>query len=172
MIKLTPSLGLKLEPDSTPTSGSMVEDAEIIDETLYTSATGLYWWNGYSYGLDLGTVQVVASLICRCALAAYTPESWYGSSYDSVMVYKSDDGSSWTAVEQFDAPPFVHAASGQLAFMLEFSVEQTARYFKVQAIATSTLAINPGGSSLQVSEVEAYSTEDGSLILPSMLLVF
>jgi len=176
MPKLTPDKGLKLEPDNTPLSGSMTEDAELIDEILYVSATGAYWYYHYCYGLDLGSPQTVDSIICRATYGAtHTPTSWYGTSWDSVMVYKSDDGSSWTEVEQFDGPPIIHKADMEVAFELEFASSQTARFFKVRnAESSSTLATNPGAASLMVSEIEAYGTggeqtqlEDISLDLAS-----
>lgn len=159
MGEISATAGLKLEPDNTPLSGSMIEDAELIDDVLYTSATGTYWYYHYSYGLDLGASKEVSSIVCRAYLTN-TPSSWYSTNHDSVTVYKSDDGSTWTEVETFDGPAFIHSANMEVAFELEFSSTQTARYFKVRnAEASSTLASNPGGASFQVSEIEAYGTE-------------
>ncbi len=158
MAKLSPDKGLRLEPDNTPLSGSMVECATLIDEVLYTSATGKLWYFHYAYGLDLASAQTVASIICRAALSN-TPSAWYSAAYDSVTVYKSDDGSSWTEVEQFDGPPIIYTAYQQMAFELEFASPQTARFFKVRNTeASSTLATTPGGASLLISEIEAYSS--------------
>jgi len=171
MGEITASKGLKLEPDTTPLSGSMTEDAELIDDVLYTAATGDYWYYHYCYGLDLGSSQLVSKLICRAAVS-HTPTGWYSSAHDSVTVYKSDDGSAWSEVETFDGPPIVHSAYLEAAFELELSSPQTARYFKVRnAESSSTLATSPGGASLMVSEIEAYVSstqtqlEDASLDL-------
>jgi len=158
MSKLTPSKGLKLESDNTPLSSTLIEDAELIDSVLYTNATGLYWYYHYSYGLDLGCAETVDSIICRAEMD-YTPTDWYSTSHDSVMVYKSDDNSTWTEVEQFDAPPIIHMTDKEFAFELEFATPQTARFFKVRnAESSGTLATSPDGHSLQVSEIEAYGT--------------
>jgi len=170
MPKLTPDKGLKLEPDNTPLSGSMTEDAELIDEILYVSATGAYWYYHYCYGLDLGSSQTVDSIVCRATLSN-APIDWYSSAHDSVTVYKSDDGSTWTEVEQFDGPPIIHAAFMEMAFELEFASSQTARFFKVRnAESSSTLGTTPGGASILVSEIEAYGTGGEQTELEDMSL--
>ena len=159
MSQITPSAGLKKEPDSTPLSVTMDNCAALIDGNLYTSI-GTLMWNNYSYGIDLGSSQEVEKLTCRAYPGTGTPTSWYSSSYDSMMTYKSDDGSTWTEIEQFDGPAFTHAAAGQLAWDLVFTLAQTARYFKLRCIAASTLAINPGGASLYAAELEAWSSTE------------
>lgn len=157
MAKLTPTAGLKLEPDTAPhTSGTMSAASGIIDGVLYTAATGAYWYTHYSYGIDLGAEQTVEKLTVSCNPGPVTPTSWYSSSHDSLAVYKSSDGSSWTQVQQFDGPSITHSGNQELGFDLVFSTAQAARYFKVVYIDSTTLAVNPGGASCKVGEIEAY----------------
>lgn len=151
------SAGLKLEPDTFPyTSGTMDSDADIIDGSLFAAATDNFWASSYSYGVDLGRECVVAAMIIHCYPGAVTPTSWYTVAHDSVVVFKSADGSAWTQVEQFDAPMIIHAGLGQLSFYLPFTRLQAAKYFKVVYVDFTTLAVNPGGASCSIGEIQVY----------------
>lgn len=147
--------GLYLEPDTSPyTSGAMNTDNDIVDTVKNVAATANYWWIEYSYGIDLGVSKTLTALKFWFTCGA-TPSGWYGSNYDSVKIFKSSDGTTWTAVEQFDAPPITDSFSGYGAFNCVFTTAQTARYFKAVNVDTAgtTLAVT-GGASIQISEIE------------------
>jgi len=134
MDRITPSAGLKLEPDSAPyTDRSMDLAPALIDTTLYTAISG-EWLADYSYGIDLGSSGDVDVL--RVYFECYdlfgsgpmTPTGWSGTV--TFKVYKSDDGSNWTWVEDFVNPVIQHMALGEMYVDLAFAATQTARFFK------------------------------------------
>lgn len=155
---ITPDYGLKLEPDTSPYTGTTLTSvAALIDGTKFTAATGNYWYTHYSYGLDLGQAYEVTHLKAY-GYVGNTPTGYYNSSYDSFKAYKSDDNSTWTYIEQFDAPSLSDLAANEWTFTATFSSAQTARYFKLVYIDSSTIAFAPGGSSGKIGELEAYGT--------------
>ena len=161
--KLTLSTGLSLEPDSSPfTSGSMATDNGIIDGNRFTGQGGShYWYYYYSYGADIGLQDSVDIIECYCSHVGGDRSAWYSSSHDSVSVFKSNDGSAWTLVERFDDPPVHYHASNQFGFRLTLSSSQTARYFKVVNVETSSTLGVVGGASLVMQEIEFYNTFTG-----------
>lgn len=106
-----------------------------------------YWQTHEYYCLDLGSSKPVGIIICY---DNRSETAWYGANYDSVKVYKSDDGATWTEVEQIDGPP--RFAGG---FTLELSSAQTARFFMVWNLEDSDLSV-AGGPSIRITELEFY----------------
>ena len=159
IVKLTPTKGLALEPDTSPyTATTLSEDAEIIDGVRYTAATGAYWYTHYSYGVELSSTEAsydVYRIECFGSLSV-TPTDWYDTSHDSFQVFASTNNSTWTFIEQFDAPTLHHLGSLQYGFKLELSVPQDAKYWKVVYVDSTTVAFLPGGSSALIGEIELY----------------
>lgn len=151
--------GLYLEPDTSPYTGTTLTTglSALYDDVYNVAASANYWLLHYSYGIDLGSAKSIARLKCRFLIASGTAtDVWYGSSYDSVKVFISSDNSTWTEIEQFDAPPIIDLNSNFGSFYLHLTTPQTARYFKVVCIDTG-LAINVTGYSLKITEIEAFS---------------
>ena len=148
--------GLYLEPDTAPyTSTTLSISSNLTDSDRFTSATGNYWYTHYSYGIDFGVATTISKLVMYGNTASSTPTGWYTTSYDSFKVFKSDDNATWTHVDDFDGPPLIYLAALQWGFELIFTQSsQTARYFKVVYIDTSTAAFASGGISARIGEVE------------------
>lgn len=145
--------GLYLEPDTSPYTGTTLSAlAALVDSVLYTPASGNYWYVHYSYGIDLGSALTISKLTASGSCTV-TPTGYYAG-HDSFKVFKSDDNSTWTLIEQFDAPTIIHSAANQWGIDFVFSANQTARYFKIVYIDATTLAFNPGGASAKIGEIE------------------
>lgn len=150
---LVPSDGLYLADDSSdPTSSTLGSLAGIIDGDK-TDNPSSYYSGGKSYGLDLGSSQKVVSLILYSS--AHNGEQLY-STWDDMVVYKSDDNATWTQVKVFVGATdcTVVEESDHCHFKLQFDSSETARYFKVYS--SSGLAFGSGGLSAIISEIEAY----------------
>ena len=154
---LAAAAGLHLEPDTAPYTGTtLTTENGIIDGEKWSGQTGdTSWLATYSYGVDLGSAKTINKLKVYCyhggSSALYT---YYGTAYDSVAVYKSDDNSTWEFIQQFDAPPVTFAEAYHCEITLEFS-RQTARYFKVVALENNIAFA--GGMTARVHEVETYA---------------
>lgn len=125
----------------------------LLDLDVDTAAYS-YWWYYYSYGVDFGE-ELTISEFRFWFTCGVTPSAWLDSTHDSVKIFKSSDGTNWTAVEQFDGPPLSNLNSGYGMFTCAFATPQTARYFKIVNVETSsTLAVLPGSASILISEIE------------------
>lgn len=139
---------LTLQPDSSPYTAGLMDPLFCPSDGLFGSLHNqLYWLANYSYGLNLGAQRQVSNIYCSCYTATFS-NSWYGANNDSVEVFKSNDNSTWTSVEQFDAPPITQISTFFLYFTLALSAPETAQYFKVVAIDPGALAIGVGGTSI------------------------
>ena len=159
--KFTPIKGLLLEPDTSPYTGTtLTEDANVIDGNRFISVSG-FWWVHYSYGVELDAAE--ASLnVTRIECYGYvnvTPTDWYDASHDSFKVYKSDDNSTWTHVEDFDGPSLHDLGLNEWGTTLELTTPTAAKYWKVVYVDATTVAFLPGGSSGNIGEVEIYGVE-------------
>jgi len=148
--------GLLLEPDSTPLSGAMSVDNDLIDGNKSTAITS-YWYPNYSYGIDFGESKEVAGFDVYCTHAGGIRSSWGGSSYDSFSVYESSDNSTWTLVSSgFDGPPIFYTADGITAFRIKLPVPKTNRYFKIRfEDGGATIAFDQTASG-SITEIEEY----------------
>jgi len=153
----TPSDGLKLEPDTSDYTGT----------TLTTGITALYndvynanvsgaWMQHYSYGLDFGSAKTVDTVIVYVRNAAGTAcgTSYYGSGYDSVQVLSSDDNTTWTDEETFNAPPLTSMSYGGY-MTLSLASSFSARYVKVVALDANIA--DGAGSTFRVTEMKAFN---------------
>lgn len=141
---------LSLQPDSAPyTSGAMEPLFCPSDGRFGSLHNDLNWMPHYSYAFNLGQQRQVSNIYCSCYTAVFS-SSWYGPNNDSVQVFKSNDNSTWTLVEQFDAPPITQISTFFLYFTLSLATPQPAQYFKVVAIDPGALAIGIGGMSIKL----------------------
>ena len=156
--------GLYLEGDTDPYTSTTMNTgmSALIDEVLTTQASVNLWYYDYSYGIDLGESKEIDGLVVHTIHGGGDLSAWYSTGHDSVQVFKSSDNSTWTAVQTFDGPTIDYHSSGYAGFTLAFSSSQTARYFKVVNIeSSSTLAVT-GGASVKVSEIEIYEASVSS----------
>jgi len=137
--------GLFLEPDSAPyTSTTLNTRPALVDGDKYNNGGTNYWYTHYAYGLDFGVSTTISGLAVYGHTAADTPTTWLAG-HDSFNVYKSDDNSTWTFVETFDAPPIIHSAPLEWGFEVVFSTNQTARFFKIiYTDPVTTIGFNSG----------------------------
>lgn len=147
--------GLYRAPDAAPhTSGSMSPDPNIIDDNRLTRSNTGYFQANESVGVQLEAAVEVSEIVIEGDTNGTTEHtSYFSTSHDSVSVYKSNNGSDWTFVEQFDAPPFT-AVSGFIPvdITLTLTTPATAQYWKV--VAVDSIAWNPGGASWRVTNIK------------------
>lgn len=144
---------LSLEPDSSPyTSGAMESLALFLDAYLSLLHIDCSWLASYSYGFQLSEQREVSNIYC-CFYAEGFSTTWFGATFDSVEVFKSNDNSSWTSVEQFDAPPLTQISTFFGFFTLTLTTPQTAQYFKVVNIESNPLVVNGTGFEIKIRSI-------------------
>jgi len=154
--EVTPTDGLYLEDTGAGGTDVMSIGASLMyDDDLDTpsSPTNDYWYYHYAYGIDLGSIKTLRHLV---VYDEQQSNGWYSAAHDSVAVYKSDDNVTWAHVQDFDAPT---RALG--VWDLLFTTPQAARYFKVYNKEGASTLSAPGGVSLKVTEIRAYTTGVG-----------
>ena len=147
-IKLDPNDGLEKRSDSSPLSVTMDTGISALYDGDKSTGIGNYWNSQDSFGIDLGLSKNVDKIICYHNLT--TKQGWYNDDWGIVAVYKSDDNSSWTFVEEFVQPP---TNNGE--FILTLSSTQNARYFKVRDNGGHNLCVSDGDN-IYVTEIEMF----------------
>ena len=155
--KIDTSTGIRLEPDTSPyTATTLTTDVDLVDGDRGTAASN-WWLADYSYGVDFGEAQTFDEIRVYGVDSGGSPlgTSYLGSDYDTVEVFVSDDNSSWSSVESFDAPTVTQITD--CSYMtLPLSTVQTSRYVKVVCTDSENIA-DSSGSTWYVTEVEAYA---------------
>jgi hypothetical protein len=162
--KLTPVSGSYYANHFTPwnISSALTNLATLIDGvTNVGSVTGL-WYT--AIGIDLGSSKTVTKIINYDW--STTGTGLWGPSFHTANIYKSDNGTTWTFVEQF---PTVSRSGGGTGLVgtIEFTLAApaTARYFcryYSDPLLTSAYVV------VGASEIEAYgSTEEVSVTFNS-----
>ena len=159
--------GLYSENDPTPTSATLANRPCLVDGQGFGSNCGAYiQTSDDSAGVDIGSVQTIVGMAFTAHgnVGSSAVYRYFGTDTDSMEVYKSDNNSSWTLVEQFTdmlVESYSHPAYGTtwIYWTVTFSTPQTARYFKMNTVTfgppkTTNINGNPGTVTLAMDEIE------------------
>jgi len=177
--EITASAGLKLEPDTTPTSSTLGSHSPLVDEALYDQR-GTAWEVDYAYGIDLGSVQSVDMLrVFMDAGCTPHPTDYWRDTYNGTLsVYSSDDNATWTLVQsafcnETNFPLRQLCLSRVASFDIEFASPVTARYFKIVNTGSYSLQFNDAGSGFYnpkypgaIKAYELASGDDPNILTP------
>lgn len=131
-----PASGLWLKPDTAPYLATTLTPRDIfLPGPIKYFGDNVFWSTHFAYGLDLLSQRTVSHLYALTHSGA-TSEAWYTSAYDSFKVLGSNNNSSWTLLQQFDAPPLKHYCINKHIITFQLSAPQTYRYFKIVCIDT------------------------------------
>lgn len=155
MALLTPSAGIWLNGDFTPTTSTLTDKPCLIDADKSTECTVKI--NGkISVGLNLGSSKTVTSIIIYFMVSSGTLISqWLSGDFDGFSIYTSNDNSSWTLRQEWDNPTLVVDAPTLAHVELELSTPVAAQYVKVWPKDNGWYC--SGVDYLKVAELEAYA---------------
>jgi len=126
--------GLFNSSDTVPTSGTLGNKPELVDDVLWDYGNGITLTTNHSLGVDLGSPKEITRIRFYLNITnEYTGLSWRYSD-NNWYVYSSNDNSSWTLCYQMtNSNPPLQVQDNSWEFYSEFvfPVNQTARYFKL-----------------------------------------
>ena len=156
MAELTPVYAISIQPDLSPLSSTLAVDDGYIDG-IYNVRVHTHTWTGWSIGVDLGGDNYSVTEIKLYDWIGIDPGSTWGSNdgtqdpHDILIVYKSNDNSTWTLVETFNP-----ASRASRCSTLTLSQSHTARYFKVRTPGNYR---EPEGYEITMAEIEIFGAE-------------
>jgi hypothetical protein len=160
---ITPSAGIWLSPDGTPLSSTLTAKACLIDADWAADCTGAV--GNDTVGVDLGSSQDVGAIILGlCSVTGVFTDSWggyYSTSYDSFHVYSSDDNSTWTLRESFNAPGMINDGTQYGHVCLKLATPFNARYIKLGTDGGGWAQVS-NGENLRATEIEVYAPVPGA----------
>jgi len=166
---LSPTGGLHLSSDSTPTSVTLSAKACLIDADYNTTCVSMSRY--VAIGLDFGSPARIQKIRIYFTLTAgYTDYTgtWF-SIYDRFDVYTSENNSAWTFRQTFEAP-VITVVAGSLAYAeMTLTAMVEARYVKIRAAEQYWYAntISHGACAIIITELEAF--DDSVEIAPPVV---
>lgn len=156
----SPTQGLYLANDDTPTSSTLASQPDMIDGDYLTANSKGYWQGGkHSYGFDLGSSKLVKVIKIYGITASGQFVGYFNPSWKTFDMYSSNDNSTWSLVQTYDGPPFdqdrLGAPSTGVDITFTLTNETTARYFKIRNTGLG-VAFSPGGASWRPSELNVW----------------
>lgn len=159
-VKFTPVSGAYLQDDNNP-SGSTLSLSGSIENAIIDGnycATALYFSvsHNWSLGVDLGSAKEVTEIILYDWNVAAPGIGWYGNA-DQIQIWKSDDNSNWTLVQDYHPVSRVGADDPgcvDYKMVCTLSTPAIARYWKMNAAQNGLCAGN--GTWLYMAEIDIY----------------
>lgn len=158
--EITASVGLKLEPDTSPYTGTTMGAAASVIDGMWDTKTNVDDWEStYSYGIDLGSSVAVDRLFFTVNKVG----TWQGANNSTFSVYKSDDNSTWSFIQTFISPEFIWAGNAISGVNLDLTSQQTARYFKIVNSGSGTIKAGVTiNYDCEVCQIIAYEENSGA----------
>jgi hypothetical protein len=168
MNQLTPSAGLYLVTDSTPTGpGSTLTNTPAVIDGVTNVAFSGYGMLQASAGLDMGSAKGLSRIIFNLMSSGSAAQGWY-STDDVFKIYYGSDNSHWTLLQTITAPTINQ--DGGILFHVNLDITPTtARYFKVN-MPNSIAVTTPGGTNCRGAELSAWGTT--AVVIPPSLFTF
>ena len=158
--------GLYITADGTPTSSTLTSRPCLVDGETYVDCLAYLSWATFaSAGIDLGSAKTLAKIRFHGHAQASSSQlyRYFATDADSIEVYKSDNNSSWTLVDQFTdmlIEGYYHPVFGYtwVYWTVTFSVPHTARYFKLSTATfgrprITTIPQSTGGTYMNIDEI-------------------